>query len=85
MSCVFCEIVLGRVAADVVYEDERTMAFLDTRPLFPGHTLVVPRVHVETLGELDAALIEPFFCGFATVGSCGAARHGRRGDLRRHQ
>ena len=61
MSCVFCEIVLGRVAADVVYEDERTMAFLDTRPLFPGHTLVVPRVHVETLGELDAALIEPFF------------------------
>lgn len=61
MKCVFCDIVHGRVAADVVYEDERTMAFLDAKPLFYGHTLLVPRDHVETFGDLDAALMGPFF------------------------
>ena len=49
------------MAADVVYEDERSMAFLDTRPLFPGHTLLVPREHTETLGDVDPAIIGPLF------------------------
>jgi histidine triad (HIT) family protein len=61
VKCIFCEIVHGRLAADVVYEDERSMAFLDTRPLFPGHTLLVPREHIETLGDLDPAAIGPLF------------------------
>ena len=60
-NCLFCRIVSGEVPATVVYEDENSFAFLDHRPLFPGHTLVVPRVHVETLGELSPLLIEPYF------------------------
>lgn len=51
-SCVFCAIAAGAVAADVVWASERSVAFLDHRPLFPGHVLVVPREHVVTLPEL---------------------------------
>lgn len=61
MSCVFCEIIAGVTAADVVHDDAHTVAFLDRRPLFPGHVLLVPRQHHETLGSLPAALIEPLF------------------------
>jgi histidine triad (HIT) family protein len=60
-NCLFCRIVSGEVPATVVYEDEVSFAFLDHRPLFPGHTLLVPREHVETLGELPSALVEPYF------------------------
>ncbi|MGI9621945.1 MAG: HIT family protein [Acidimicrobiales bacterium] len=60
-ECIFCDIVAGNIAAHVVVDDEVSMAFLDTRPLFPGHTLLVPRDHHETLGELPPALIEPLF------------------------
>lgn len=59
--CVFCEIVAGREPAHVVLDDEVAMAFLDLRPLFPGHTLLVPRVHVETLADLPHELVEPYF------------------------
>jgi histidine triad (HIT) family protein len=44
-----------------VLEDERSLAFLDRRPLFPGHCLLVPRAHVETLGELPDELVAPLF------------------------
>ena len=60
-SCLFCRIVSGEVPATVVYEDDKSLAFLDHRPLFHGHTLLVPRVHVETLGELPVSLVGPFF------------------------
>ena len=60
-SCLFCRIVSGEVPATIVYEDEQSIAFLDHRPLFHGHTLLVPRVHVETLGELPVSLVGPFF------------------------
>jgi histidine triad (HIT) family protein len=60
-SCLFCRIVSGEVSAVVVYEDKDTLAFLDHRPLFPGHTLLVPREHVETLGDLPVAQVGPFF------------------------
>jgi len=53
--------VTGEVPAVVVYEDDDAVAFLDHRPLFHGHTLLVPRKHVETLGELPVSLVEPFF------------------------
>ena len=51
-TCVFCAIVRGDLSADVVYRDDDVIAFLDHRPLFPGHMLVVPVRHVEVLGEL---------------------------------
>lgn len=59
--CVFCEIVAGRLPAHVVLDDDVAMAFLDTRPLFPGHTLLVPRAHHETLTDLPMAALEPYF------------------------
>ena len=60
-NCLFCRIVSGEVPAVVVYEDENTLAFLDHRPLFPGHTLLVPRKHFETLGDLPATQVAPLF------------------------
>jgi len=60
-ECLFCRIVSGELPATVVYEDDDSVAFLDHRPLFPGHTLLVPREHVETLGELPAKIVGPYF------------------------
>lgn len=60
-KCLFCEIVAGAAPAVSVFEDEISMAFLDHRPLFPGHCLLVPRQHCETLGDLPPKLIEPYF------------------------
>lgn len=59
--CAFCSIIDGSAPAAVVAETEHTVAFLDHRPLFPGHTLVVPREHVVTLRDLPRPLLEPFF------------------------
>lgn len=60
-SCTFCRIVAGDLPAHVVHEDDLVVAFLDVRPLFPGHTLVVPRSHVVTLSDLPVADVGPFF------------------------
>ena len=51
----------GGERGHVVFEDELTLAFLDNRPLFPGHSLLVPREHVETIWDLPDELIEPLF------------------------
>lgn len=60
-ACIFCDIVSGDVAADVVYADDMVVAFLDRAPVFKGHVLVVPREHIATLVELPADTIVPFF------------------------
>jgi histidine triad (HIT) family protein len=60
-SCLFCRVVSGDLPAHIVYEDTLTVAFLDHRPLFPGHALVVPRAHVETLLDLPSAAVAPLF------------------------
>jgi histidine triad (HIT) family protein len=59
--CVFCQIVAGEIPASIVYEDAEHVAFLDVRPLFHGHTLLVPRAHVATLADLPAPAVGPFF------------------------
>ena len=59
--CLFCRVIGGDLPAHVVYEDALTVAFLDHRPLFPGHALVVPRAHVETLLDLPSAAVAPLF------------------------
>ena len=59
--CTFCAIVAGELPAHVVLDDEVVLAFLDVRPLFAGHVLVVPRDHVELLTDLPAALVGPVF------------------------
>jgi histidine triad (HIT) family protein len=60
-TCLFCRIVSGEVPAVIVYEDENTIAFLDHRPLFPGHVLLAPREHFETLADLPPTKVGPFF------------------------
>jgi histidine triad (HIT) family protein len=60
-SCTFCAIVSGEATSHVVFEDERSLAFLDQRPLFPGHSLLVPREHHETLLDLPDDLITTLF------------------------
>jgi histidine triad (HIT) family protein len=60
-GCVFCAIVAGDTAAHVVLDDDVVVAFLDVRPLFPGHVLVIPREHHVTLPDLPADLVGPFF------------------------
>lgn len=60
-ECLFCRILAGEVPAHIVYEDEQTCAFLDHRPLFPGHCLVVPQGHYVTLPDLPDELIGPLF------------------------
>jgi len=61
MGCLFCGIVRGELSATVVYEDDLCLAFLDHRPLFHGHCLLVPRTHFETLSDLPAELVPPLF------------------------
>ncbi|HBG05689.1 MAG: HIT family hydrolase [Geobacteraceae bacterium GWC2_58_44] len=61
IECRFCAIVRGEAPACVVFENDTVFAFLDRRPLFPGHILLVPREHYATLGDLPETLITPLF------------------------
>jgi len=60
-TCKFCQIAAHALSSAVVFEDSNSLAFLDNRPLFPGHVLLIPKVHYETLADLPATLIGPFF------------------------
>lgn len=59
--CAFCRIVQAEIKASIVLEDEVSLAFLDHRPLFPGHVLLIPKQHYETLPDLPATLLSPLF------------------------
>jgi histidine triad (HIT) family protein len=61
MSCIFCRIVDGDLPSRTVHETDETLAFLDANPLAPGHTLVVPKEHYETVGDLPPAAAGPVF------------------------
>ena len=60
-TCTFCELIAGTKNRHIVFEDDKLLAFLDARPLFPGHSLLVPKTHIETFYDLPQALIQPFF------------------------
>ena len=60
-TCLFCKIVSGELAARIVFEDDDCLAFLDHRPVFSGHCLLIPKQHYETLIDLPTTLIEPVF------------------------
>src|SRR5580700_9738048 len=60
-ACTFCRIVAGELAAATVFEDALSLAFLDHRPLFPGHCLLIPKAHYETLADLPEDLTGPLF------------------------
>jgi histidine triad (HIT) family protein len=76
-GCLFCAVVAGSEPGHVVLDEPDVVAFLDIRPVFKGHVLVIPRVHVVTLPELPADLLQPLFgavsrCCTAMVESIGA-------------
>ena len=56
-ACIFCRIAQKQVPANLVYEDEKALAFLDIRPLNEGHTLVIPKAHYETIFDIPQELI----------------------------
>jgi len=60
-DCIFCAIVAGEAEAEIVHSDELAVAFLDQRPLFHGHVLLVPREHHETLADLPTEQVGPLF------------------------
>lgn len=60
-DCLFCRIIAGEVAAEIVAATEVAVSFLDHRPVFKGHTLVVPRTHVVTLTDLPDERVGPYF------------------------
>ncbi|MDQ2847178.1 MAG: HIT family protein [Actinomycetota bacterium] len=57
-GCTFCAIIAGDTAAQLVVNEPEVVAFLDTRPVFLGHTLILPRQHYVTLGDLPASLLQ---------------------------
>ena len=59
-DCLFCKIASGEVAAEIVFDDKAFVAFLDHRPVFKGHTLLIPRKHVEVFEALPSELETPF-------------------------
>jgi histidine triad (HIT) family protein len=61
VGCLFCRIVTEEVPAHTVLDEPEVTAFLDIRPLFPGHSLLVPRSHYETLADVPATLLSPLF------------------------
>ena len=76
-DCVFCAIVAGSAPAHIVVDSPDVVAFLDTRPVFKGHVLVVPREHFVTLPELPTPLLTSLFvvvqhCATAVVEGLGA-------------
>ena len=54
-DCLFCSIIAGRTDASRIYEDDRVLVFLDIAPAAPGHSLVIPKQHAVSLGDLDPA------------------------------
>ena len=60
-KCAFCKIVSGETEASIVFEDGSSLVFLDSRPLFPGHCLLIPKAHYETLADVPEELAASLF------------------------
>lgn len=81
MSCVFCAIVQGESEAFVVLDEPAVMAFLDVRPVFKGHVLLVPREHVVTLPDLPADLRDPFLAAAQRIATAVVSELGAQGSF----
>lgn len=79
--CVFCAIVRGEAAAEVVHRSDTVVAFLDAHPLFPGHVLLVPAVHVQTWDELPAELAHEWLTTSQALQRAVEAATGAEGAL----
>ena len=81
-NCTFCKILLANRHDERVFEDELTFAFLDHRPLFAGHCLLIPKTHLETIGDLPDALIAAIFSNARLLAGAVQQAMGRR-DIHR--
>ncbi|HEY1916936.1 MAG TPA: HIT family protein [Streptosporangiaceae bacterium] len=80
-DCLFCAILRGEVPAWFVLDEPEVAAFLDVRPLFKGHVLVVPREHHETLADLPPVLVEPLFSRVRAISAAVPAAYGAQGSF----
>ena len=80
-ACIFDEIVTGARPAFVVLDETELMGFLDTRPVFPGHTLIVPRQHVATVMDLPAGMLGPLLDAGRRVAAAQRAALGAGGTV----
>ena len=80
-ACVFCQIVAGDLPADVVLDEPAYLAFLDRRPVFKGHVLLVPREHVVTLPDLPAPLRDPFLAAAQRLATAVVEGLGAQGSF----
>jgi histidine triad (HIT) family protein len=80
-DCLFCAIAAGETQAAVVWSVDDFAAFLDIRPLFKGHTLLVPREHVATLPDLPPALRDPFLAVAQRLATAMVAALGAQGSF----
>ena len=67
MDCLFCKIIKKEIPAEIIYEDEKTLAILDINPRSPGHTMVLSKFHSETILDLPEKEIEPLFSAVKKV------------------
>jgi histidine triad (HIT) family protein len=81
IQCAFCDIIQGKVPAEVVFNDSVSIAFLDHRPLFPGHCLLIPRDHYETLLDLDTGMITALFSNAQRLARAMEAGLGAEGSF----
>ena len=80
-DCLFCRVAGGQEPAEIVFSDEISVAFLDIRPVFHGHALLVPRDHHETLGDLPSELIERYFVNVQLLSRAIPAAMGAEGSF----
>ena len=81
MDCLFCRIVDGAVPATVVLDEPFTLGFLDTRPVFKGHVLLVPKIHVDTLADLPRELLPTLMGAAQRVSGAVVAGLGAQGSF----
>lgn len=67
--CIFCKIVSGEIPSNKIYEDDHILAFLDIRPVNPGHTLVIPKQHYQNLEEIPEAELQFLILAVKKIGA----------------
>jgi histidine triad (HIT) family protein len=80
-DCLFCSIIAGSTPAHLVYESPEVLGFLDIRPVFKGHTLLVPREHIATMVELPDELTVPLFGAARAVAAAVRTAYGAQGSF----
>jgi len=80
-DCLFCSIVAGTTPAQIVLDTPDVVGFLDIRPVFKGHTLIVPRAHVPTMVEMSDEVMVPLFGAARSVADAVRTAFGAQGSF----